>query len=129
MTLRRLTLAQSWGFGSLNIYIFGYLDVTQLMHFPARAASILFCPYLGINLVSQNPQLCSKEKSCKLRSSRPSNTGNIFRATCRAQNFALQVEMVCCTSYHLLTQQINFCVAKCRRSFLLFTTLLMICEN
>ena len=85
MTLKRLTLAQSWGFGSLNIYIFGYLDVTQLMHFPARAASMLFCPYLGINLVSQNPQLCSKEKSCKLHSSRPSNTGNIFRATtCRA---------------------------------------------
>ena len=67
INLKRLILVQSWGFWSLKNSSFG-CNVARAF---SRACSIdLILSIFGITLVSQNPQLCSKEKSRKLHASR-----------------------------------------------------------
>ena len=50
MTLKRLTMVLELEFFEFKHFLI--LDVTSFVHFPAHAASIVFCPYLGIKLVS-----------------------------------------------------------------------------
>ena len=64
MALKRLSLVQSWNF--VEFKKIPYLDVAKLVHFPVRAASILFFPIFGHKTgVLKSPESC-KEKSCKV---------------------------------------------------------------
>ena len=62
-----------------------------------------------ISNTSPPQRLRSRPLISTIEGLRPSNTGNIFRATCCATmlRYKLKVEMVCCAFYHLLAQRIS----------------------